>query len=255
MKPIVGIIPARGGSKGLPGKNIKLLAGKPLIAWTIETALQSGMLQRLLVSTDDPAIVAIARQFGAEVPFLRPEALSRDETGAVEVALHALDWLEQNQSLPSTLLWLQPTSPFRSCDDIVRGAAVMSQTRAPAVLGVCETKAHPLQILKIGPRGHLEPYFADSQHELRRQDLPRAYQVNGAFYLIRTDAIRRYRSFIPPGAMPYLMPHERSLDIDTAWDFFLAESTLQSQAPPACGIPVGTVSSGKKNGASIPPSK
>lgn len=229
MKSIVGLVPARGGSKGLPGKNIKPLAGKPLIAWTLEAARASGVVNRLIVSTDDPAIAQAARDHGAEVPFLRPAALSRDETSALDVALHALDWLESQGALPEFLLWLQPTSPLRTSQDITAGTALMDQTHAPAVLGVCEVKVHPLDVLSLDSQGALGPYLPGGLRSVRRQDLPPAYQLNGAFYLNRTALLRSQRTFIPPGSKPLVMPPERSIDIDSAWDFFLAESLLQGQ--------------------------
>jgi CMP-N-acetylneuraminic acid synthetase len=229
MSSIVGLIPARAGSKGLPGKNLKALAGKPLLAWTIDAALGSRVLDAVLVSTDDPAIASAAQQFGAEVPFLRPPALAQDDTPALDVALHALDWLEQNGRLPECLLWLQPTSPLRSAQDIVLSVALLNDTGAPAVLGVCETKAHPWQVLKIGANGTLEAYLPHALGGARRQDLPPAYQINGALYLIRVAALRSQRTFLPPCTRPYVMPAERSVDIDNAWDFFLAETSMRKQ--------------------------
>lgn len=229
MKSIVGLIPARGGSKGLPGKNVRPLAGKPLIAWTIEAALKSGVLKRVIVSSDDSEISRIARQFGAEIPFQRPEVLSRDDTPALDVALHALDWLEANASLPEVLLLLQPTSPLRTWEDIAAGVTLMENSGAPAVIGVCETKAHPWQVLKAGTDGGLESYLPNQLQSARRQDLPSAYQINGALYLNRCDSLRKDRMFVPLGARPYVMPCERSIDIDTALDFFLAETLMRRQ--------------------------
>jgi len=230
MSSLVGLIPARGGSKGLPGKNLKPLAGKPLIAWTIEAALGSRLLQRVIVSTDDPAIAETARQHGAEVPFLRPAVLSGDDTSALDVALHALDWLRSEQGQPDVLLWLQPTSPLRTERDIVEGVKLLLDTGAPAVMGVSPTKAHPWQVLEIGQDGALEPYLRHPLGGARRQDLPTAYQINGAFYAVRSDVLRVERTFLPHGTRPYIMPPEQSIDIDTAWDFFLAECILREQS-------------------------
>jgi len=230
MKSIVGLIPARGGSKGVPGKNIKLLGGKPLIAWTIDAARASGLLDRVMVSTDDPDIAETARRYGAEVPFVRPASLAVDETPALDVALHALDWLESQGALPEYLVWLQPTSPFRTGEDIAAGIALMEHSQAPAIVGVCEARVHPLYVVKINPDGALEPFMPGAAGKTRRQDLPDAYQVNGAFYLNRSLALRQDRSFIPNGTRPLIMPPERSIDIDSAWDFFLAQTILDQRA-------------------------
>lgn len=170
MNTILGLIPARGGSKGIPRKNIKLLAGKPLIAWTIEAALDSSCFARLIVSTDDAEIASVARQYGAEVPFLRPAELASDAASSMDVVLHGLDWLAQAaQSLPGLVMLLQPTSPLRTPEDIQAAITLQTEKNAEAVVSVCEA-AHPVQWLRrLGPEGELLPYQTDPELS-RRQD-------------------------------------------------------------------------------------
>jgi CMP-N-acetylneuraminic acid synthetase len=227
MMDCVTLIPARGGSKGIPGKNIKPLAGKPLIAWTLEAARAVGRLRRVIVSTDDEAIANVARQWGAETPFLRPARLAQDDSTQVDVAEHALGWLEEKQSdRPDYLLLLQPTSPLRTSGDIEQALSLALKQTADAVLGVCEARPHPHLARRIAEDGTLRDFVPQARPCPRRQDLPPAYCVNGAIYLIRREVLLRERTFHPARAYPYVMPQERSLDIDDPWDWRLAEFLL-----------------------------
>lgn len=224
---IIGLITARGGSKGIPGKNIKLLAGKPLIAWTIEAALGSRQLDRLIVSTDDAAIAEAARRYGADVPFMRPAELAQDTSSHISVVDHALDWLAAHDGTdPDYVLLLQPTSPLRTAQDIDATIELALQRQAVAVVSVCEVDQHPLLCQRVQPDGTLAPYMTSELTYLRRQDLPPAYALNGALYLNRSESLRRDRTFLPVGTLPYVMPRERSLDIDTPWDWHLVELVL-----------------------------
>ena len=225
---VIALIPARGGSKGIPRKNLAPLAGKPLIAWTIEAALGSKNVRRVIVSTDDPEIAKVARQHGAEVPFLRPPDLAADEAGALGVALHALDWLGENAGEePEYLLLLQPTSPLRMTADI-DAAIDLARTRgADAVLGVCEAEPHPFLARRVDESGVLSDFIPLAEKPVRRQDFPEAYVLNGALYLNRSASLRASRTFQPPGALALVMPRERSLDIDTPLDLRLAEALLK----------------------------
>jgi CMP-N-acetylneuraminic acid synthetase len=224
---IIALIPARGGSKGIPRKNLAPVAGKPLIAWTIEAALGSGKLSRVLVSTDDAEIAEVARQHGAEVPFLRPPELARDESDALGVALHALTWIEEQTSeRPDYLLLLQPTSPLRTTADI-DGAIMLACARdADAVLSVCEAVPHPLLARRLDESGVLTDFIPIPKAFARRQDFPPAYVLNGAIYLNRCTSLRGACTFQPAGALALHMPVERSLDIDSPFDLRLAELLL-----------------------------
>lgn len=226
---VIGIITARGGSKGIPGKNIKQLAGKPMIAWTIEAALKANCLSQLLVSTDDPEIARVAWDWGAKVPFLRPAALATDTASSVDVALHALSWLrDTGKIMPEFILLLQPTSPLRQAEDIQNAVKIQRDTGADAVVGVCVI-SHPVQwLMRLGAGGELLPWLPNERAS-RRQDTEPLYQVNGALYLIRTEVLQATRTFSPIGTQAYVMPPGRSLDIDTPWDFQIAELVLRDR--------------------------
>lgn len=224
---IAAIIPARGGSKGITRKNLAPLAGRPLIAWTIAAALGSTKLGRVIVSTDDAEIAEVAREHGAEVPFLRPPELAADASGALEVALHALDWLEENTSdRPEYLLLLQPTSPLRTTADIDAAIELARARSADAVLSVCEAVPHPFLARRVDEARVLTDFLPVDEKLVRRQDFPDAYVLNGAIYLNRCASLRAARTFQPPGALAHFMPRERSLDIDTPDDLRLAELLL-----------------------------
>lgn len=226
---ILALIPARGGSKGVPRKNVKLLAGKPLIVWTIDAALKASGLTRVVVSTDDPEIAETSRRYGAEVPFLRPAELASDKASSVDVTMHAVAWLEDNQRYrPDFILLLQPTSPLRTASDIEAAIAVQRNKKAQAVVSVCKVTHPPQWLRRLGPDGELLPW-QDGIEPSWRQDADPVYQLNGAIYLIRTEALVNKKSFFPDGTFAYIMPHERSLDIDTSWDFYLAELILKDQ--------------------------
>jgi CMP-N-acetylneuraminic acid synthetase len=224
MTQILGLITARGGSKGLPGKNLRPLAGKPLMAWTIETARQCPSLGRVIVSTDDANIAEVGRTFGAEVPFLRPAELAQDDSSHLSVVEHALAWLvKQERFEPDYVLLLQPTCPLRTASDIEEAVNLARARQADAVVSVCEVKEHPYLTMSLAADGTLRDFVPHQLSSLRRQDLPKIYALNGAIYLNRPDSLRRHRTFVPPGSCAYVMPRERSLDIDTPWDFHLAE--------------------------------
>lgn len=216
---ILALIPARGGSKGLPGKNIRLLAGKPLIAWSIEAALASRYLSRVVVSSEDETILDRARAYGAETPFVRPESLARDDTPGIDVVLHALD------ALPGFdwVVLLQPTSPLRTTGDIDASIQRCLESGAPACVSVCEADASPWWMFSLDGDGRMRSFLPPEQRPARRQDLPALYALNGAVYVARVDWLRQTRSFLTEETVAYVMPPERSVDIDTAFDLRLAE--------------------------------
>jgi len=221
---------ARGGSKGLPHKNVRPLAGKPLIAWTIEAAQRATALERVIVSTEDEEVAAVSRRCGAEVPFQRPAALARDETPGIDPVLHALEWLRAHGGYaPRWVLLLQPTSPLRSAEDINAAMALALKRKAEAVVGVTPVQHHPYWLKELAADGRLTHCVSPQQATLRRQELPPRYVVNGAVYLGRRDVVTARRSFYTERTFGYVMPPERSLDIDTAWDFHLAELVLKER--------------------------
>lgn len=227
---ILGLIPCRGGSKGLPRKNLALLAGRPLLAWTIQQAKAASCLDRLIVSTEDEEIAQAALKWGAEVPFRRPVELASDEASPVDVAIHALDWLERNEAYrPEWLMLLQVTSPLREPADLRAAVALAEKNQAEAVVSVCPAPVHPFYCRRISPEGRIEDLFPGLKEFERRQELPEAYAINGAIYLVQEDVLRRKRSFHPEGALAYLMPPERSLDIDTPWELYLTDLVLKDR--------------------------
>lgn len=202
------------------------MAGRPLICWTIEQALASLNLSATIVSTDDLEIAAVARDIGADVPFMRPAALASDTATSVEVALHTLDWWKENRGAePEYLMMLQPTSPLRTVGDIDAVVALRQTIGGDAVVSVGPLEHPPHWIRRVGNNGELLPWL-DQAMPPARQATERLYQLNGALYLIRTKTLREERTFFPSSVFAYCMPAERSVDIDTSLDFLLAEQLL-----------------------------
>lgn len=222
---ILALIPARGGSKRLPGKNIRPLGGKPLIVWSIETARELSGCYPVMVSTDDPEIASIARAAGAMVPWLRPAELAGDTSGSVDVALHALDWYEERNGQVDGLLLLQPTSPFRSRDSMEKGLRLFEQGAGAAVIGVVPAATHPMWAFQVAG-GRLKPYLAENGLKVRSQDLPEAFSISGSFYLIDPSVLRTERTFFAGDPLPLFLEARESIDIDTLDDFRLAEAML-----------------------------
>jgi CMP-N-acetylneuraminic acid synthetase len=218
---VLGLIPARGGSKGIHRKNIRTIAGKPLLTWTIEVALKAKGVDAVVVSTDDEEIAEIALSAGAMVPFMRPAALAADDTPGVDPVLHALGLLPQFNEV----LLLQPTSPLRTAFDIEGVLALGNETGAPSIVTVCESEDHPDWMYRIDTTGRLEPLMR-TQSAKRRQDLPDVYTLNGAIYYARSEWLRKHRSFLGVETLGYLMPMERSIDIDNPLQWQLAELFL-----------------------------
>ena len=221
---ILALIPARGGSKGIPRKNIKLLGGKPLIAWTIEAALASQLIDAVVVSTDDAEIACISRAYGAQVPFLRPQELARDDTPGILPALHALDQLPEFD----VIVLLQPTSPLRTTSDIDHCIRLAQTHNARSVVSVVEPKNHPNWMFSLDPEQRLCKLTNDPIGT-RRQDLTPVYALNGAVYYAHADWLRQHNTFMHTDTLGYIMPKERSLDIDTPLDWKMLELVLMEQ--------------------------
>lgn len=224
-KSILGFIPARGQSKGLPRKNLRVLAGRPLIAWTIAAAQRSAYLDRIIVSTEDVEIAAIARQEGANVPFLRPDALSGDESPVEDAILDALARLSESYDLVSLL---QPTSPLRDTVDIDRSIEMCVDAARGSCVSVTEARPSPYWMARIVDGERLESLFTPAEIPRQRQKLPRIYSYNGAVYTVSVAELRRCRRVRTPDVIPYVMPRERSVDIDDELDMRIAEALLLS---------------------------
>jgi CMP-N-acetylneuraminic acid synthetase len=220
---ILALIPARGGSKRLPGKNIRMLGDKPLIVWSIDVAKNFPEICDILVSTDDSIIAKVCKEAGASVPWLRPNELATDVASSVDVALHALDWYESEKGPVDGLLLLQPTSPFRTQSTIQRGIKLFTKNNYQPVLGVSTTHTHLMWTLKM-EGDYLVPFMEDNGLDTRSQDLPKAYLVNGSFYLISPKELRACHSFVGEKTIPLLIDSPQEIiDIDTEWDFKMAE--------------------------------
>lgn len=212
-KRVLGVITARGGSKGVPGKNIRPVGGKPLIAWTIEAAHAAKHLDRVILSSDDEAIMAVARQCGCEVPFKREARLAADDTPSMEVVFDALgrcpgyDWV----------VLLQPTSPLRIAEDIDAAIERCVALKAPACVSVCKAEQSPYWMYTLQVGNRLSPLLP-LPSAARRQDIPPVYVLNGAVYVSDSAWLVNNRNFMTSETVAYEMPIERSLDIDTEAD-------------------------------------
>jgi N-acylneuraminate cytidylyltransferase/CMP-N,N'-diacetyllegionaminic acid synthase len=220
---VLYFIPARGGSKGLPGKNIKELKGKPLIAWTIHAALNSSRKGKIVVSTDSEEIAAVAKKHGAEVPFLRPEHLAKDNTPSMDVLFHFLDQERKSNNHYDLVVFLQPTSPLRTSEDIDAAFTAMDDKNSDAVVSVCECEHHPLWSNELPPDYSMSNFIRPEVKGKNRQQLPKYYMLNGAIYIGKTDYIIKQNSFIGENTFASIMSREHSIDIDSEADFFLAE--------------------------------
>lgn len=230
---VLGVITARGGSKGLPGKNLKLLGGKPLIAYTIEAASASHALDRAILSTEDTAIAEAARALGCDVPFMRPAELAQDDTPHLPVIQHAVRWMDEHAGYrPDAVMILQPTSPLRAAADIRAAVTLLEQSGADSALSVSEVPAHahPMRALRVDDDGRAVLFVTgeDVRHRInRRQDLPAAWMMNGAIYICRTRVL-----FADPPSLygdrvvVHRMPAPRGLSIDDAHDWAEAERAL-----------------------------
>jgi CMP-N-acetylneuraminic acid synthetase len=228
----VALITARGGSKRVPGKNLRLLGGKPLIAWTVEAALGAKTISRVLVSTDDEMIAEAAARAGAEVPFLRPAALSGDTSPHYDVVAHALDWLEHEEGQsPQLLCLLQPTSPLRASSDIDGLIGLVKTSDADSGFTVSKVPVHPAYMYRLDAEGRSTSYLPAQDKYLRSQDLETLYYVNGAAYVLRPATFRRRRSILGDRPVSYIMPPERAVDIDEEYDLVLANAFMNGRQP------------------------
>ena len=229
-KRIIGIIPARGGSKGLPAKNIRPLCGKPLIAWTIEQAKASQYLDEVMVTTDSTEIAEIAKQFGASVPFLRPAEIAGDTASIVDVGVHVLKHYSEKSQEFDYLFLLQPTSPLRDMDCIDRmiQGLIDREDQADAMISMGPGKEHPA-IAKRVEGGLVQPYFEDHSSAARRQELPPALYPYGGCYLQRVASFLESQSFYPERILPYEVESQYCFDIDELPDFLATEAIMQWQ--------------------------
>jgi CMP-N,N'-diacetyllegionaminic acid synthase len=220
---VLGVIPARGGSKGVPGKNIKVLAGKPLIVHTIEAATKS-RLTNVVVSTDDQKIADVSKKAGASVPFMRPAELATDIAKSIPVAVHALETMERLENAKyDAVMLLQPTAPFRTTEDIDKAIETLEATSADSVISVQDVEAfHPARMKYLEGDKLIDPPFCEAYENQARQELRPMYIRNGAIYLTRREVLVK-NSYKGKDCRALIMPVERSVNIDTIHDFDYAE--------------------------------
>ena len=229
---VLTVIPARGGSKGVPRKNVRSVCGKPLIAYTIETALAARHLfHRVIVSTDDEEIATVARQWGAEVPFRRPLELAGDDVPTAPVLQHAVAFVEQEDRMRvDWVCLLQPTEPFRTVGDLEEALALALAGGCDSVISVVQVFAHHPILMKRIEEGRLLPYCVEEKEGTRRQDYrPAAYMRNGAIYLTRRDVLIEQGSIWGQVIRPYVMPAGRSVSVDTELDLKLVALLMRER--------------------------
>ena len=228
----LGLITARENSKRLPGKNLKPLCGKPVLAYTIEAALASSRLDRVVVSTDGEEIASVARQLGAEVPFLRPKELASDEATSVEVMIHALSWFERQENIfPDALVLLQPTSPLRTGAHIDEAIALYEAREADCVVAVSEMQCHPSWMKTMDAEGQLRPFLpVDLCLHQQKQTSPQVWSSNGSIWVLRRSSFLARGEIYGGRTFGYVMPRSEAVDIDTPWDFRLAELIIADRS-------------------------
>ncbi len=221
---IISIIPARGGSKGIPRKNIKLLNGKPLISYSIDASNSCSLIDGTYVSTEDAEISEISKGNNAEV-IERPDELAGDDSSSIDVILHVLDYLENKGELPDLFVLLQPTSPLRTSEDIEASINLFLESDCDSLVSVCELDHRALLNFSLED-GFLVQNNNEALFNSRRQDIPTHYSLNGAIYITTPEFIRKNKSFYSDKTIPHVMSKEKSIDIDTSFDFKLAEFLL-----------------------------
>ena len=225
---VIGIIPARAGSKGLPTKNKKQINGKPLIGWSIETALKSECLDTILVSTDDEEIRDIAHSYGVEAPFLRPTWLSKDDSSTMDVIDHALDFCQQRGNSFDCFVLLEPTSPLRKRDDVDRSLAEMLKSNADAIVSVCASEdAHPAFLFTLSGQRRLNPFLGQYPTNVRRQEITEIYYPEGTVYASKVGPFLRRGTYYHENTIPYVVEKWQSFEIDDHVDFHIVEKLLQ----------------------------
>lgn len=225
----VAIIPARGGSKGIPRKNVMQIGGKPLIAWSIEAAKTAGLFDRIVVSSDDLEILEVAKLYGAEA-ILRPADIAQDTTRSEPVVEHVLTYLKQQGYEPEYICYLQPTSPLRTAEDIQKGFTLIKERGADALIGIIPGDKKVLRAFMLDDSGYIRGVAGDRYSFMNRQELPEVYMQSGALYILTREAFMRTNTFFSKGkTVGFVMDPAHCIDIDTKEDVSLVEGLFSSQ--------------------------
>jgi len=230
-KSILAIIPARGGSKGLPRKNILPLGGKPLIAWTIDAAKDSEYIDELILSSDDDEIISIAKKYGCNVPFKRPKRFATDESTTIDVLFHSIQFFKNRSIGFDYLVLLEPTSPLRKTIDIDSAIKLLNQNRSKAdsIVGVSKVEdTHPVFDVRVNNEGLISPFIGDSFKVNRRQDIEDLYYFEGSVYVSDIQVLLEEKSFYHERTMPFIIPRWKALEIDEMIDMITAEAIIQN---------------------------
>lgn len=221
-KSVLAIIPARGGSKGVPRKNIRDLGGKPLIAWSIEAARKSQFIDRVILSSEDEEIISVAKQWGCDVPFIRPKELSADHTPGIEPVLHAIRQLPEYDYI----VLLQPTSPMRRAEDIDGCISQCLSSGAGACVSVTEVDKSPYWMYFLDEEGRMMPIIKTERRYNQRQELPKVYALNGAIYVAQSGWLKENKTFVTKQTVAYYMTTDKSIDIDEETDLIYLKALL-----------------------------
>lgn len=228
---MLAIIPARGGSKRLSGKNIKILNGKPLIAWTIEAAKKSQFITRLVCSTDTSEIAEVAKKNGAEIPFMRPKKLATDTAKAIDNYIFTIEELKKRENnIYKDFVVLQPTSPLRKANDIDKAIDLFREKDAESVISYSEALHPPVWAKRIDNNKKIKNYFQEDVSNKNRQKIPIAYMPNGAIFVFRYSLLKNKYTYYSDETYAYVMPNERSIDIDNLIDFEFAEFIMRRES-------------------------
>ena len=233
-KKILAIIPARGGSKGIPKKNIKNLAGKPLIYYTINSATKSNVFDKIIVSTDSKEIAEISRKYGVEVPFIRPKELSTDKADGMDVIIHAIKFLEEKGEFFDYIMKLQPTSPLRNEKDIIDALNLATEKNANSIISVSECKRHPLWSNILNKNREMKSFIKEDIRKKNRQDLPKYYELNGMIFLAKTKKLLETKDWFMDESFALIIDKNRAIDIDDIVDFKLAEILINKNLGESC---------------------
>lgn len=228
---VLGIVPARGGSKGIPDKNIRLLAGRSLLCYAVDTARASGVVDRIIVSTDSEKIAEVARAAGAEVPFLRPPELAQDTTPMLPVVRHAVEVIEREHGVPEIVVLLQPTAPLRRPQHVIDAVALLRKTKADSVVSVVEMPSHlsPDYVMRL-EHGRLEPYLPEGAVITRRQDTRKAFVRDGTVYACWRRTLMEHDSIYGDECRALIIPSAESVTVDTPEDWAVAERRLAGES-------------------------